>query len=108
MRYSIFAGTDAPVQGPGAAAVQELNRLARQIPDERPALQAIMNQIALAANSEALQAGRGDGVVSVQSAKLADVTDFQTLPYGHNVLTQGLTTPAGEKLLREIVSRIVQ
>ena len=108
VRYSIFAGTDAPVQGPGAAAVQELNRLARQIPDERPALQAIMNQIALAANSEALQAGRGDGVVSVQSAKLADVTDFQTLPYGHNVLTQGLNTPAGEKLLREIVSRIVQ
>lgn len=108
VRYSIFAGTDAPVQVQGAAAVQELNRLARQIPDERPALQAIMNQIALAASSEALQAGRGDGVVSVQSAKLADVTDFQTLPFGHNVLTQGLDTPAGEKLLREIVSRIVQ
>jgi hypothetical protein len=56
-------------------------------------------------NSEELRKGSGDGVVTLQSARLEGVDDFEILPINH--LEWGkLDELSGQRVLDEVVERI--
>jgi hypothetical protein len=49
--------------------------------------------------------GRGDGVVSVSSAKLSGVQDFVTLPFLHNEFGDK-TSKASNQVIAEVMKRL--
>ncbi|QEG38793.1 alpha/beta fold hydrolase [Roseimaritima ulvae] len=104
VRYTIFAGTAAPLS---KAEADELKRMAEGLTGGHRVVAMVSEQLLAAAGSQEVVAGQGDGCVSIESATLAGVQDFVTLPFSHNILSRQLDSEVGRKLVQEIVSRIV-
>ncbi|WP_153557798.1 lipase family alpha/beta hydrolase [Roseimaritima sediminicola] len=104
VRYTIFAGTAGPFTRQEAAAIAEM---AQRWTEGNRVMAIIAEQLIAAAASNEVIEGRGDGCVSVESATLAGVTDFVSLPFRHHVISRQLDSVVGQQLIQEIVSRIV-
>src|SRR6056297_996554 len=104
VRYTIFAGTAGPLD---AEEAHRMEKMGNDLKTDNGAVTAISGQLVAAGRSDEMIVGRGDGAVSLESAKLPGVEDFVPLPFNHSVLSNGLETPAGKRLIEEIVSRIV-
>jgi pimeloyl-ACP methyl ester carboxylesterase len=99
--YTILAGSAGLIDnGLAALGGQLLARLGngtanRSVPRR---LQALLD-------SPDFRAGTGDGVVSIESARLSGVTDFQVLPVNHLDWCK-LDQPQGQKVLEAVVRSI--
>ena len=103
IKYSIIAGTGGPVR----AEMVELSLLLGGIFfSDQPDAKASLDQIAPLAKADEWTSGRGDGVVSVKSARLDGVDDFVTIEFAHNDF--GTKTSKGsQEAIAEVVSRII-
>ncbi len=80
VRYTVLAGSEGPVRGPGMAVLSVAwNRLK----DEVQELKAFESRVDRILQCEELRRGKGDGIVSIRSAKLQDVDDFVIVPCHH-------------------------
>jgi hypothetical protein len=68
-------------------------------------IQDSMDRIGQLARLDEWSRGRGDGVVSVKSAKLEGVTDFVTLPFSHNAFGKPVT-PTAQMVIDEVIKRL--
>jgi hypothetical protein len=104
VKYAVLAG-DAGLIDPLIALVgnELLELLKREARNPKPIQDRAHNLL----NSDELRKGSGDGVVTLVSAKLEGVTDFEVLPINH--LEWGeLDKPSGQRVLDEIVERITR
>jgi pimeloyl-ACP methyl ester carboxylesterase len=104
VKYAVLAG-DAGLIDPLIALVgnELLELLKREAKNPKPIQDRAHNLL----NSDELRKGLGDGVVTLVSAKLEGVTDFEVLPINH--LEWGeLDKPSGQRVLDEIVERITR
>ncbi len=80
LRYSILAGTDAPLEREVVATSLALaSLLLGDLPESRPLLRSAQRFGSL----DEWTRGRGDGVVSVQSTKLDGASELILLPFMH-------------------------
>jgi pimeloyl-ACP methyl ester carboxylesterase len=104
VKYCVLAG-DAGLIGPVIAQVG--NEILELLNREARGLKPIEDRARNLLNSDELQKGTGDGVVSLESAKLEGVTDFEVLPINH--LEWGeLHKPSGQRVLDEVAERITR
>lgn len=102
VKYTVLAG-DAGLIDPLTAQIgNELLKLfARRAQRTRPLQDRARDLI----NSDELRRGTGDGVVTLESARLEGINDFEILPINH--LEWGeLDKPSGQRVLDEVVERI--
>jgi pimeloyl-ACP methyl ester carboxylesterase len=102
VRYSVIAGSGGPV--PGELLQLSLlfgNLLLPEDPETQAALQSASDLACL----DEWTVGRGDGVVSVSSAKLSGVQDFVTLPFLHNEFGDK-TSKASNQVIAEVMKRL--
>jgi hypothetical protein len=104
IRYSIFLGTKAPLSATGAAVADA----AAEETDRRWRWTRFMGKDFARRLSELaeVRSGAGDGVVSVESGKLAGVDDVVLLPFHHNEPLWDPDEPAVEQLQGEILKRL--
>jgi pimeloyl-ACP methyl ester carboxylesterase len=102
VKYSILAG-DAGLVDPLVADLGNdlLELLAKRV-DKTKSLQERAGKLL---NSAELRKGSGDGVVTLQSAKLEGVDDFEVLPVNHLQWCE-LEDAAGQRIISEVVERI--
>jgi len=100
--YSIIAGTGGPVPG---ELIEMSLVLGRLIFGEEPDAKTSLNRVSQLARLDEWTRGRGDGVVSVKSAKLAGVTDIVELPFGHNDFGTE-TTEVTKQVITEVLNRL--
>jgi len=100
--YSIIAGTGGPVPG---ELIEMSLVLGRLIFGEEPEAKTSLNRVSQLARLDEWTRGRGDGVVSVKSAKLAGVTDIVELPFGHNDFGTE-TTEVTKQVITEVLNRL--
>lgn len=104
VRYSIIAGSGGPVSATWVDASFLVSDL---FLSDQPDVKAALDSAREIASLDEWTKGRGDGVVSVESAKLSGVSDFVTLPFGHNDF--GLqTTEATDQVVAEVIKRLSQ
>lgn len=102
VRYTILAGSDGPlVSGVSGLLATVWDEIALVV-DEPSDLD---HRIRDVLNCDELQRGKGDGVVSLKSAKLSGVDDHVILNMHHLVWEQ-LDSSAGKRMLSEIASRL--
>lgn len=102
VRYTVLAGSDGPLRPVVHTLLGEVWSLIEENTDEPVRLN---NRVTSLLECDDLKNGSGDGVVSLTSARLEGVRDFQTLKIHH--LTWGqLETKAGQLMLTEITSRL--
>ncbi len=102
VNYSIVAGNDGPLRPTITGLLGNLlDRVANSVdtPGE------IDRRVRDVLDCDELQNGRGDGVVSLESARLEGVTDFEVLPIHHLVWNEP-ESEAGQKMMAAISSRI--
>lgn len=81
VQYKIIAGTGGPVR---SDLVDMSLALGSILFGEQPDLAPILSSAQKLARTDEWNFGRGDGVVSVESTRLAGIDDFVTLDFGHN------------------------
>lgn len=102
VRYCILAGNAGPLRGTLTSLISTVwDQIALSV-DQPPELDRRIRDIL---TCDELQNGRGDGVVSLQSAKLVGVDDFRVLEMHHLVWNE-LDSAAGQKVIQEIVGRL--
>ena len=103
IRYCIIAGNSGPIPGEWVNATLMLGRLlVTDNPETETALRSASKLLTL----EEWTKGRGDGVVSVASARLKGVDDFITMPFTHNSFGE-TPSDATDEVLREVMKRVV-
>ena len=102
VRYSILAGNAGPLK-PGMTSLlgNVWDRIATAV--DKP--QELDVRVRDVIDCGELQNGRGDGVVTIESARLDGVADFQVLEMHHLAFAQ-LDSEPGQELIRQIASRI--
>jgi pimeloyl-ACP methyl ester carboxylesterase len=102
IRYSVIAGTGGPIQG----ELIEMSLLVGGLLfGDDPEAKASLQNIAQLAKLDEWTRGRGDGVVSLQSARLNGVNDFISLPFAHNDFGSN-TSGATALVIAEILQRL--
>ncbi len=102
VRYTILAGNDGPLRSRATQLMANVwNRIALSV-DEPAEVDERIREILTCAE---LQQGQGDGVVSLQSAKLPGVVDVQVLSMHHLVWNE-LDSDAGKQMLQAISQRL--
>ena len=102
VRYTILAGDDGPLRRRATNLLSEVWRSIASAVDEP---ESVNKRITDLIGCDELKKGKGDGVVTIESARLESVADFEVLGMHH--LTWGqLDTPAGKELLSAIVRRL--
>ncbi|MFN3191925.1 MAG: esterase/lipase family protein [Aureliella sp.] len=102
VRYTILAGNDGPLRAPLMNLVGNIWASVAQSIDEPAEVNRRVTDILRCSE---LQKGKGDGVVSLQSARLDGVEDFETFAMHHLVWNE-LDSKAGQQLLNEITDRL--
>ncbi len=103
VKYCVIAGTGGPVPG---ELIQLSLLLGGLLLPEDPQAQAALKSASDLANLDEWTKGRGDGVVSVSSAKLSGVEDFLTLPFAHNEFGD-MTSQASKQVIAEVLKRLI-
>jgi len=103
IRYSIIAGTQAPIP-PLARSIGQL--ILRQLRNERPEAAVIFQKVLIAADRDEWIRGLGDGAVAVSSTRLSGVADHITLPFAHRDTCQVPADPATRELIEQVMLRI--
>lgn len=102
VRYSILAGNDAPLRGTMGNLVGSIwQRVSESIAEP----EFIGSRIDTILNCDELRKGKGDGVVTLVSARLTGVDDFQELPMHHLVWNEPTST-AGKQMLDAVARRL--
>jgi hypothetical protein len=102
VRYSILAGSDAPLRGGTMNLVGSIwGRISASV-NEPPELG---RRIESVLSCDELRKGKGDGVVSLESARLEGVKDFSVFEMHHLVWNE-LDTAAGKTMISEVCSRL--
>ncbi|GAB5405045.1 MAG: hypothetical protein Aurels2KO_32760 [Aureliella sp.] len=102
VRYSIIAGTEGPLRPVVHTLLGEVWSLISENTDEPMRLNSRVTSLL---ECDDLKHGSGDGVVSLKSARLSGVADFETLPINH--LTWGqLESTGGKLMISKIASRL--
>lgn len=102
VRYTILAGSDGPLASGVSGLLATVWDEIALVVDEPSELD---NRIRDVLNCDELQRGKGDGVVSLKSAKLSGVDDHVILNMHHLVWEQ-LDSSAGKRMLSEVASRL--
>ncbi len=102
VRYTILAGDAGPLK-PGMTSLlgNVWDRVASAV-DGPPGVDARVRDVL---NCTELQRGKGDGVVSVESARLADVEDFQLFEM-HHLTWADFDSEVGKSLVDAVVARL--
>ncbi len=102
VRYSIIAGSGGPV----ASGLVDVSLLLGDLfLSDQPEAKAALDSAREIAKLDEWTEGRGDGVVSIESAKLAGVSDFIVLPFAHNDF--GLEpSPAASQVIDAVTKRL--
>lgn len=100
--YTILAGDQGPLKPTVHMALGEVWKLISDNVEEPVRLN---RRVTSLLECDDLQRGKGDGVVSLTSARLAGVADFEVLPIHHLTWSQ-LDSQAGKRMIEEITSRL--
>ncbi len=102
VRYSIIAGTEGPLRPVVHTLLGEVWNLISENTDQPVRLN---RRVTSLLECDDLKRGSGDGVVSLKSARLQGVADFETLAINH--LTWGqLDSREGKLMISKIASRL--
>jgi pimeloyl-ACP methyl ester carboxylesterase len=111
VRYTIFAGNQGPLpplaQLVSGIAISELQRGAVRTSGNEASVivEQTLDCLRELLQSDELAQGRGDGAVSVESARLAGVNDFRVVPINHTHWCE-VERPAVADLVRKIARKI--
>ncbi|HBE68022.1 MAG TPA: hypothetical protein DDW52_07715 [Planctomycetaceae bacterium] len=100
--YTILAGDQGPLKPTVHRVLGEVWKLISDNVEEPVRLN---RRVSSLLECDDLQRGKGDGVVSLKSARLAGVADFEVLPMHHLTWSQ-LNSKAGQRMVEEITSRL--
>jgi hypothetical protein len=102
IEYTIFAGSGGPLPVGIAGLLGDVWERISSATDEPEDLDRRIREVL---SCSELQRGRGDGVVSIDSARLEGVADFQVLPIHHLVWEQ-LKSSDAQDLLDRVAAKL--
>lgn len=102
VQYSIIAG-DAGMIDPGLSQLG--SDLLARLASRAPRTKSLQERVDKLLNSAEFQKGTGDGVVTLQSAKMDGVKDFEVLPVNHLDWSE-LGSLEGTKILQAVLERL--
>lgn len=102
VRYSILAGSDAPLRSGTLNIFGNIwGRIASSVNEPKE----IGRRVESILSCDELRKGKGDGVVSLQSAQLEGVQDFSVFEMHHLVWSE-LDSPAGKTMIAEVSAKL--
>jgi pimeloyl-ACP methyl ester carboxylesterase len=107
VRYTIIAGSQHPAARIGAGVVSNVAHWTPKRVSRWRGFRQINNGLNRWADHLSHKSGKSDGAVSIQSAKLAGVSDFVVLPADHCALfcPEGNHSPAAFPIIRDRLSK---
>lgn len=104
--YSLLLGNSGPAT---REQIEELRRLILSRRETNVALRALGPRLEeLLADLDELVDGVGDGAVAVERGRLDGIDDTIVLPFNHGAITSALNDANGQRLVAEIVTRLIR